>query len=679
MEMFKVNIDKNKYLLLYYIVSIFFMEFLLRILVIESVFSSVLIFPLLFSLNIAALFHIICSSFKDKINYIVSLVFLSTLAVIFSSQLVYYKFFRMFYTTYSLGNGSQVLEFWRDILLLIIQNILWIILFFAPAILFIVLGKKIFSFKNTNRDYKSSLMYLIVFLHITNLEAIYITGTEENSAYDLYFHNNYPVLSVEKLGLVTTMRLDLQRLILGWSPSLEVSAIGLSDFYDEETSYSTDKTITASVKIQNPIDEISELVVEEENEEKIEYNIIDIDFNALILKEKDKTIRNMHEYFEDIQPSKKNEYTGKYKGYNLILITAEGFSHYAVNKDVTPTLYKLVNEGYKFTNFYNPIWGVSTSDGEYVACTGLIPKSGVWSFYHSGKNYMPFAMGNQLKKLEYNTVAYHNHSYTYYKRDVSHPNMGYEYKGVGNGLDVKNTWPESDLEMMEKTIPEYINNQPFHAYYMTVSGHMQYNFTGNYMSVKNKEYVKELPYTEAGRAYLACQIELDKALEYLLDQLEEAGIADNTLIALSADHYPYGLKNEEIDDLAGHEVERNFELYKSAFILYTKGMEPVTIDKHCSSLDIIPTISNLLGLEYDSRLLMGKDIFSDSELLVIFSNRSFITDKGSYNSLTKEFTSSDGAEIGEGYVKQISSIIKNKFYYSAKILETDYYGKIFEK
>ena len=97
-----------------------------------------------------------------------------------------------------------------------------------------------------------------------------------------------------------------------------------------------------------------------------------IDFNLLISNEKDKTIRDIHEYFSNIQPTKKNEFTRKYKGYNLILITAEGFSHYAVNKDVTPTLYKLVNEGYKFKNFYNPVWGVSTSDGEYVACTGLI-------------------------------------------------------------------------------------------------------------------------------------------------------------------------------------------------------------------------------------------------------------------------------------------------------------------
>jgi len=168
----------------------------------------------------------------------------------------------------------------------------------------------------------------------------------------------------------------------------------------------------------------------------------------------------MHKYFESVQPTAKNKYTGIYKGYNLILITAESFSPYAVRKDVTPTLYKMVHEGFNFTNFYNPLWGVSTSDGEYVALTSLIPKSGVWSFEKSGSIYLPFVMGNQLKKLDYKTVAYHNHFYTYYSRDISHPNMGYDYKAVGHGLKMKRVWPESDLEMLEKTIPEYINNQP---------------------------------------------------------------------------------------------------------------------------------------------------------------------------------------------------------------------------
>lgn len=117
---------------------------------------------------------------------------------------------------------------------------------------------------------------------------------------------------------------------------------------------------------------------------------MDIDFDYLISKEEDKDIKIMHEYFKNVEPTAKNEHTGIYEGFNLIIITAEAFSPYAVREDVTPTLYKMVHEGYNFTNFYVPLWDVSTSDGEYVASTGLIPKNGVWSFYESGYNYMPY-------------------------------------------------------------------------------------------------------------------------------------------------------------------------------------------------------------------------------------------------------------------------------------------------
>ncbi|WP_169823878.1 hypothetical protein [Bacillus marinisedimentorum] len=123
-------------------------------------------------------------------------------------------------------------------------------------------------------------------------------------------------------------------------------------------------------------------------------------------------------------------------------------------------------------------------------------------------------------------------------------------------------------------------------------------------------------------------------------------------------------------------MERNFELYKSPFILYAKGMKPVTIDKPASSLDIIPTLSNLLGLEYDSRLLMGKDILSDAEPLVLFNNKSFITDKGRYNSETGTFTPAKGESVDKDYVKRTSAIVEAKFHYAARILETDYYRKV---
>ena len=109
--------------------------------------------------------------------------------------------------------------------------------------------------------------------------------------------------------------------------------------------------------------------------------------------------------------------------------------------------------------------------------------------------------------------------------------------------------------------------------------------------------------------------------------------------------------------------------------------KPVKIDKYCSSLDIIPTLNNLFGFEYDSRLLPGTDILSDSDPLVIFNSQSFITEKGKYNSKTEEFTLFEGQEVEDvdKYVESMQKIVNNKFKISAQILDTNYYSKVINR
>ena len=106
--------------------------------------------------------------------------------------------------------------------------------------------------------------------------------------------------------------------------------------------------------------------------------------------------------------------------------------------------------------------------------------------------------------------------------------------------------------------------------------------------------------------------------------------------------------------------------------------ETIVIDEPCSSLDILPTLSNLFGLPYDSRLLMGRDILSDSEPLAILSNRSFITEQVMYNSRTGEVTLLTEEELPEGYVESINAQINAKFTASAGILQYDYYRTLEE-
>ena len=654
---------------LYCYISFVFCELILRAFTCRPFFTWGLLFIFIFSLIPAIFFSAVSRLVGKTARRVILKVMLATVFLLYSTQVVYHGFFGKYLIVFSLiiGGAAQIIEsgLIENTLSAIISGIPAIILLSLPFVFSFVFAKKI-TYKKTDVKrgivYMAGLVALCIALPVT-ISFIPTLKSLRSGSFDMN-------LSVREFGLFYTEALDIKYNLLG---------------------------IEQDLVIENEKTQSGETSSGEEKPPEIDTspNIININFNLLNEKETDKNLKTLNSYFASKSPTNKNKYTGMYEGYNLISITAEGFSPYAVHPDLTPTLYKMSQEGFKFTNFYTPIWGVSTSDGEYTACTGLIPKAGVWSFYRSGNNYMPFCLGNMFKSIGVNkTFAYHNNTYTYYHREISHPNMGYNYKGVGNGLlGISKVWPQSDLEMINSSMDEYLSDSSqFCTYYMTISGHLNYTRIGNSMAHKNWEAVKNLTCSENLKAYYACNIELDKAMEALLKRLNEEGVADKTVIAITPDHYPYGLEQDGADkyaiwrELLGHDVEPNFELYKSNFILYCQGTKDApTIDKYSSSLDVLPTLLNLFGFEYDSRLLMGSDILSDSEQLVIFSDRSFITEKGMYNSSAKEFTLLEGvapfateAEEKE-YIEQYKKMINNRFQVSAKILENDYYGYLFDK
>lgn len=644
----------------YFILAIFFMDALFHYYIYGTFTIGQIVASLLFISAIAFALHLIVLFFANGTAHVIATLLLAGISLIYMSQTIYYAFFNTFYSVYSLGKGGAILQFWRDIVRVIGNEFAWLLLLSFPVFILAIFGRHYFLYNRGNLPTFGAILGVALLLHLGGIGLINVGEKGQHSAYELYYEQHLPFYATEKVGLLTSMRLDVQRTITNWSPPVADPPVIIE--VDEE-----DEAEAALV---------GEAVEESPSEEPVAYNTLDLDFDQLIEDETNEEMIDLHTYFSNVEPTEKNEMTGKYENYNVILLTAEGFSPFAVDPDLTPTLHKLVHEGYYFPNFYTPIWEVSTSDGEYVALTSLVPKNGVWSMEHSAKNTLPFALGNQLSERGYTTKAYHNHTYTYYERHLSHPNLGYDYQGIGNGLDVERTWPASDLEMIENTMDEYIDAEPFHIYYLTISGHMQYSFEGNNMAAKNQHLVKDTPYSSQARAYLATQLELEHALTYMIERLEEAGIADRTLIALSSDHYPYGLDNETMDEFAGHEVEGNFERYENHFILYEPGAEGETIEKYGSSFDVLPTLSNLLGLNYDSRLMVGNDLFSDVPPLIPFLNRSFITDQGMYNSVTEEFIPHDRQNVDQAYIDQIKSHVEAHFYYSTKVLETDYYNQL---
>ncbi len=640
---------KKLNLLIYYILFIVYEELVFSCIIFKT-FPASFGLIILFSIPIAIVLNLITSVFKPKVNKIITYIITIALIIIFGAQIVYYSMYEAIISFFSMMHGGQVTEFMEVIIDVVLRNWYGILLFIIPLIILIILSKKkVITFeKNSIKQIAIKITSVLIIQLIALLCVNFINTDDMYSNKNLYYNIHVPKVTANRMGLLTTMRLDLQRFIFGFEEKLSVQTNAIP-----------------------------------KEEEKDSYNITYIDFDKLIKNEEDNTIKEMHKYFSSQEASKKNKYTGMFKDKNLIVLVGESFSSLAIREDLTPNLYKLYKEGFQFDNFYTPIFPVSTADGEYITDTSLIPKEGVWSFLRVAGNYMPYSYANVFEKQGYSSNAYHNHTATYYERDKYIETMGYNsYLAVGTGLEDRmdtSNWPNSDYEMVKTTVNDYINNEKFMAYYMTVSGHMNYTKIGNMMVYRNWDQVKDLPYSNKAKGYLAANIELDKAVGELLSRLEQAGKLEDTVIVISGDHYPYGLTLGEINELSTFERDDKFEKFRMPFLIWSGSMKgPIKVEKIGSSLDVLPTVLNLFGAEFDSRLLMGRDILSDSDPIVIFSDRSFITDKGRYNSLTEQFTPNEGVTIEEGYVDKINTIIYKKYQMSRLILENDYYKHVFK-
>ncbi len=572
---------------------------------------------------------------------------------------------------------------------------LWVFpLCLAPFVCSVVFRRRLVP-KRSRKSRRMPLVWAIQLVAMVVLQVLNVlfchVGNVEYYTYEFTANSSMP-----RYGIVNCLRLELEYAIFG---------------QPEAPMESDDITLTVNTETETATDADDPEAVEEEEEEEeiiIEYddNILDIDFESLIASDTSSTLKSMDEYFSSQVATSQNAYTGYFEGKNLIMITAEGFSYAVIDKDLTPALYQLTTSGFVFTNFYQPDYTQSTTGGEFALMTGILPTwiDGGTAFKASSSNNMVYGLGWMFQSLGYTTLAYHNNSYTYYGRNLTHPNLGYTFIGVGNGLEIESSakWPASDLEMFEATIGDlidaYVNDGTlFHTYYMTVSGHCNYGWNSNKMSLKNQDAVTDLNYSETVQAYIACQLELEYALEYLLEALEEAGIADDTVIVMAPDHYPYALLEDDVDyyaELTGNDAnEYMTSRYENTLILWSGCMEEaVVVDTPCTGIDVLPTLLNLFGMEYDSRLLSGRDILApDVEVgevasnmhVAIFANTgygySWVTNAGTYEAYTKTFTPAAGVvlEDEESYITAVTKLVTNRYSYAKYLVTQNYYKHIF--
>lgn len=624
---------------LYILLSLLYLDLVFNLFAYDTYLRSSIFNIVFFDMSNAAIIWILTSLFKDKINKIITYVIYGILWFWYG---LYYVFYKVFITPFSIAlfrQADQTLKFGKNVIISILQNMHVLILFFVPIILLIVFRKKI---KFDKVKLKSMLGYLLVLIVTISLYVgnIFVQKRTVGSIYNLFYETNNISLNIERLGVMGATYLDVKRSIFGFDEKISLVNDDVSDDENEVFEY--------------------------------DYNITDIDFD-------EGNNQTINSYLKNESGSKQNKYTGMFKGKNLVFIVAESFSEIAVSQEYTPTLYKLVHEGFDFENFYTSN-NLSTIGGEFQALTGLYADNEILSSWRGGWAYYPYGLGKTFKNEGYNTFAYHDNSAFYQDRNVYLKTQGFDnFMGCYNGMEKRincEQWPQSDVEMMNATVTDYIDSdKPFMTYYMTVSGHFYYEFSENMMALKNRDAVSDLDYPEAVKGYIATQIELDHALETLMKRLEEAGKLDDTVFVLLADHFPYNLSIDNINILSSYERDSLIEANSNNLIIYNSKMKSVKIPKVGMSIDVLPTVLNLFGIKYDSRVIMGKDILSTNEGIAIFKDKSWVTNKGTYYASTGKFVAKSD-DIPEGYVDKINQIVSNRVAISRMIVDNNYYKSI---
>lgn len=666
--MLKVMFRHMQHVLLFPIIFLYF-EILLRITGGTGIFKSFL--SMLFLTAGAGLFFggLTCM-FSKKVNRMISIVVFAVTGILYIVQCLIMESFQMYMTLGDIktGAGGVVGGFSGELFRTIFSGIPIILLFLLPVILYTLFGDKRFPARRVNTPYVI-LIFSLTFI----ISGIGVLGASHGKYKEEYKSQFKFDTASRTFGLLTGVRLDLKYSLLGNDEANQLVSVN-----------------------ENITKKKAEKTKGEEKEKEYGKNVSKIDFATLSKSEKDETLKAMATYVNSLTPTSKNKYTGLFKGKNLILICAEAFSDSVIHKELTPTLYRLTHNGIYFSDFYQPAWGGSTSTGEYSFLTGLVPMDGVETIQKTRQKLNYYTLGTQLMKQDYYSFAYHNGSYDYYDRQLTHKNLGYaDYLGEGNGLeDIAGSWV-GDSVFFDKTMDTYMDKQPFSIYYMTVSGHAPYK-SDNVKTKENIEQVKKVlgdKYEETTLNYFCYQLELEKALKIMIEKLEKAGIADDTVICMTSDHYPYGLSvsktygntKDYLIDLYDHSLDTDWDRDHNTWLLWSGCLENEQKEYACEvseptySLDIVPTLLNLFGIEYDSRLLVGRDVFSDATPLVLWNNRSWITEKGRYDARTKEFIPNKGVKEDESYVETVKKIVSNKIAFSDQILEKDYYRVLFGK
>ena len=340
--------------------------------------------------------------------------------------------------------------------------------------------------------------------------------------------------------------------------------------------------------------------------------------------------KTIDEYFAQRTPHTDNEMTGIFEGKNVVMVLMESMDDWMITWKDTPTLYKLMNQGINFTNFYTPGYGSArTLNSEFCMNTGIyLPTTGSYVFDYVTNSYKQ-SIASQMSGKGYSAKVYHYNDPAFYSRGVFEPAMGYEEYVTYEDYTKEKDDLYSDVYLFdnEQIKSDFFRDGLTFNTIITRSAHMsyQYNEVLSYFGLKQyPRYWGLYGSEEEDCARLKAKL-VDDMFARLLEELEAAGKLENTVIIGMTDHYTYGYK--EMDELYAHSgVSEELLLEKTPCFVWSLGGPDMDVTKELNTSDFLPTMLNLFGIDSPYSYL-GQDAFDPNyEGYVLFPDGSWIHD-----------------------------------------------------
>ena len=376
-----------------------------------------------------------------------------------------------------------------------------------------------------------------------------------------------------------------------------------------------------------------------------------------------------------------NEMTGLLEGKNVVLVLMESMDDWMIGK-YTPTLNRLMSEGISFTRFYTPGYGgIRTFNTEFCVNTGsFLSSQGGYAFDYITNTYRQ-SLANLLTREGYSAKTFHYNDPSFYSRGVFSPAMGYsEYVCYGDfiGEDEEDLLYDDQLLFDNPGLNAefFRGGQPTLNFIITRSAHLSYKYNEvlSYWALKKYPEFRGLTGNEeTDCAYLKAKL-VDDLFARLLEELEDKGQLENTVIIGVTDHYTYGYKDEEsLYALSG--VDDALLLERTPCFIWSADLQPMEVSKTLNTSDLLPTMLNLLGVDspYD---YIGRDAFDPTyEGCALFSDGSWISGDIAYDAGTERVLSITGgeAEVSSEILDAMAEKVQQFVRINNLILDTDYY------